>query len=111
MDIAFSDERLRRLCNDSRALRRRYGADGERKIRQRLDELLAAESLAVIRHLPAPRCEELKGARKRHLSVRLHGGFRLIFEPQQPTVHKADGGLDWSATRAVRVLSIEDYHD
>lgn len=110
MDIAFADDRLRKLCNDSSALRRRYGADGERKVRQRLDELFAVETLAGMRQLPGARCEELKGSLKGQLSVRLQGGWRLLFEPQAPVARKPDGGLDWSATRAIRVVAIEDYH-
>jgi proteic killer suppression protein len=112
VDIVFADERLRDLCNNSGALRRKYGADGEKKIRQRLDDLGAAGALDVMRTLPAARCEELKGDRKGQLSVRLHGGFRLIFTPQHdPWPRKPDGGLDWTATTAIRVLTIEDYHD
>ncbi len=112
MDIAFADASIRELCNSSKWLRRRYGAEGEKKIRQRLDELAAAANLAVLRALPGPRCEELKGDRKGQLSVRLHGALRLIFEPQQsPPPTKPDGGLDWTATTAIRVLAIEDYHD
>ncbi len=112
MDVAFADASLRELCNSSQGLRRRYGAEGEKKIRQRLDELADAATLAVVRSLPGPRCEELKGNRKGQLSVRLHGAFRLIFEPQQsPPPTKSDGGLDRTATTAIRVLAIEDYHD
>ena len=112
MEIVFADERLRDLCNSSGPLRRKYGTDGERKIRQRLDELRDAGSLAVVRTLPGPRCEELKADRKGQLSVRLHGGFRLIFAPaHNPPPVKPDGGLDWTATTAIRVLAIEDYHD
>ena len=112
MEIAFADGRLRDLCDSSGALRRKHGADGEKKIRRRLDELHAATTLAEIGTLPGPRCEELKGARKGQLSVRLHGGFRLIFRPtQQPAPCKPDGGLDWTAVDAVHVLAIEDYHE
>lgn len=111
MDVAFKTDRLRDSCNDSKALKRQYGADGEKRIRQRLDELRAALNLAVIAKLPAPRCEELKGNRKGQLSVRLHGGFRLIFEPLGDPPRKPDGGLDWNAVVAINVLAIEDYHD
>jgi toxin HigB-1 len=112
VDIVFADERLRDLCNDSGALRRKYGADGEKKIRQRLDDLGSAGSLDVMRTLPAARCEELKADRKGHLSVRLHGGFRLVFTPEHdPWPSKPDGGLDWRATTAIRILAIENYHD
>lgn len=83
-----------------------------KKIRQRLDELDAAESLAVIGLLPGPHCEELKGGRAGELSVRAHDGMRIIFCPLHfPVPVKPDGGLDWSAVTSLNILSIEDYHD
>ncbi len=42
---------------------------------------------------------------------RLHGPYRLIFEPPEDATRKPDGGLDWSAVTAINVLDIEDYHD
>lgn len=111
MEIAFSSEQLRQTCNDSKALKRRFGAEGEKLIRRRLDELQAAPTLAAIAKLPGPRCEELKGGRAGQLSVRVQGGFRLVFIPvDDPPAKKPDGGLDWVAVRAIKVLEIEDYH-
>ena len=83
-----------------------------KKIRQRLDEFDAAENLAVIRLLPGPRCEELKGNRAGQLSVRAHDGMRIIFRPMaSPAPMKPDGGLDWPAITHLYIVSIEDYHD
>lgn len=111
MEIVFATERLGNLCNDTKLLRREYGSDGEKLIRRRLDDFRAAASLATVGKLPGARCEELKGDRKGQLSVKLHGGFRLIFEvANEPPPSKPDGGLDWSAVTAIRVLAIEDYH-
>jgi proteic killer suppression protein len=111
VDVSFRTDKLRELCNASKALRRQYGADGEKRIRQRLDELAAATALSDIRALPAPRCEELKGDRQGQLSVRAHGGFRIVFEPAGERPTKPDGGLDWSAVTAIQILEITDYHD
>ncbi len=111
MDVTFKTDRLQRLCNDTKALRREYGADGEKRIRQRLDELAAATALSDIRALPAPRCEELKGNRQGQLSVRVHGAYRIIFEPAGERPTKPDGGLDWNLVKAIQVLEIADYHD
>lgn len=112
MEIFFQLARLAITCNDSKSLRRQYGADGEHAIRRRLDDLRAAATLAVVAKLPGARCEELKGDRAGQLSVRLHGGFRLVFRPAaSPPPLKPDGGLDWAEVKAIRVLAIEDYHD
>lgn len=112
VDIAFQTEQLAKLCNESKALRRKYGAEGEKLVRRRLDDLRAAPSLAAMAKLPAARCEELKGNRAGELSVRLHGGYRLIFRPgHDPVPRKPDGGLDWTAVTVATILGIEDYHD
>ena len=111
MDLLFQSDRLARTCNDSKSLRREFGADGERAIRKRLDDLSAAATLGVVAKLPGAHCEELKGHRAGQLSVRVHGGFRLIFQPAaSPAPAKPDGGLDWPAVKAIVILSIEDYH-
>jgi plasmid maintenance system killer protein len=110
--LSFKNPGLRELCNSEKLLRRQFGDKGMKKIRQRVDELAAADNLAVIAQLPGPRCEELKGNRAGELSVRAHDGMRIVFRPMQvPPPLKPDGGLDWVAVTALHILSIEDYHD
>jgi len=61
---------------------------------------------------PGPRCEELKGNRAGAFSVRVHNGYRIVFVPDHdPVPRKDDGGVNWSAVTAIRIESIEDYHD
>ena len=109
--ILFSGRAVEKLCNDSKAAQRRLGPDCAKRLRQRLDDLDAAFSLADFRSLPG-QCEELKAERKGQLSLRLQGGLRLIFEPANaPPPLRPDGGLDWERIDSVRILEIEDYHD
>jgi len=110
VEIRFRNAKIRKACHDPDSFRDR-GADFVRKLRQRLDELDAASCLDDFRHLPG-RCEELKGNRKGQLSLRLAGGWRLVFSPDHdPFPTKADGGLNWNATTAVVIEEIVDYHD
>jgi hypothetical protein len=70
----------------------------------------AAAALDEFRHLPG-RCHELAGDRTGQLALVLPDGKRLIFEPaHNPAPLKEDGGLDWAAVRAVRILELADYH-
>jgi len=109
--IVFCSDSDRELFNDDRALRARYGAPAQKQARRRLDDLLAASNLEVMRMLPG-RCHELKGDRKGQLAVEVGRAKRLIFEPaEDPPPAKNDGGLDWPQVVAIRILSIEDYHD
>jgi proteic killer suppression protein len=107
----FSASKLQKECNDTKLRVRRYGPRRAELIRRRLDELRAADVLEDIRHLPGPRCHELKADRDGQLSVDLDHPYRLIFEPaNDPIPCKLDGGLDWSQVTAVRILEVTDTH-
>lgn len=110
MDITFASDRLRAHLHDDRQLKRDYGEVGYKRIRQRLDDLHAADTLVVMRMLPGG-IHELTGDRAGQLALRLHGGYRLIIEPaEEPLPTKPDGGLDWTNVTAVRIVGVEDYH-
>lgn len=111
MQVDFPDERTQRLFNSSRELAREYGAPCARLIQRRLDDLRAVPCLEDARALPG-KLEELKGARKGQLSMRLAGAARLIFNPSSnPVPTKPDGGLDWAQVRAITTTGVENYHD
>lgn len=110
MDILFATKRIAKQCTSDRARVKAIGADGAKALRRRLDQLRAAEDLAVMRTLPG-RCHELSGDRKGKLALDLRGPYRLIFEPvDNPPPSREDGGLDWERVTAVRILEVEDYH-
>lgn len=110
MDIAFSNTRLQKLCSSARELRRELGEGGAKKAAAHLASLRAASSLDEFRSLPG-RCHELGAERAGQLALALSDGKRLIFEPAvDPRPTKADGGLDWTAVRSIRILEIADYH-
>ena len=110
MIILFRSAQLRRRCNDDRELKRHYDSVA-RTIRNRLDDLAAANLLSDIATLPHHRCHELEADRKGQLSIDLRHPYRLILEPaDDPPFRKADGGIDWKAVRTIRILEIIDYH-
>ena len=110
MDIEFADPKFAKEVNDAKLLQRRHGERRAKLIRRRLDELRAAQTLEVMRTLPAPRCHELLGNRAKQLSVDLDHPYRLIFIPVEPIPTKPDGGLDWLRVAAVSILGVEDTH-
>ena len=110
MDIAFESDKFRKRCNDHKLLVRKYGPKGAKKLRQRLDDLRAAETLEDMRRVPG-RCHELKGDRAGQLSLDLDHPYRLIFVPaNDPIPEKPDGGLDWTKVTAVEIIDVEDTH-
>mgnify|MGYP006291753817 FL=1 len=110
MIIQFQDPKFRDECNNRRLLVKNQGARRAKKIRQRLDDLKAADNLNVMRNLPG-RCHELTGDRRGQLSLDLDHPWRLIFIPaDDPPSLKDDGGIDWQNVRVINILGIEDTH-
>ncbi len=114
MDIIFVSDRIARLCNDSKMAVRKLGPKAAKLLRQRLDELHAAETLQDLdpRFLPHPHCHELRGNLAGKLSVNLDHPRRLLFEPaDEPVPRRFDGGLNWSQVTGVRIMEIRDTHE
>lgn len=110
VDILFRSAKLQEEYNDLKKLTRQHGRRCADLIRRRLDDIEAAASLAVLRNLPG-RYHELTADRRGQLSVDLEHPYRLILEPaNEPPALKADGGIDWEKTTAVRVVGVEDTH-
>ena len=110
LDINFNDKNFEEQCNNHKLLVQKQGPRRAKKIRQRLDELRAADSLYDMKFLGG-RCHELKGDRSGELSLDLDHPYRLIFLPgNNPTPLLPDGGLDWKHITSVLIFSIEDTH-
>jgi proteic killer suppression protein len=111
MEVRFEKRSMQKACSSEKETRRRWGAALAQKLRQRLAELQAADTLDDIARLPPARCHELKGDRAGQLSVDLVHPQRLIFEPDDdPIPRKDDGGLDWTKVTKVVVLEVCDTH-
>ena len=77
---------------------------------QRIGDLLAAETLETVRHLPG-RYHELKENRKGRWACDLDQPYRLIFEPhEKPIPTNPDGQYLWIEIKGVEILEIDDYH-
>jgi proteic killer suppression protein len=110
VEVLFPTDKLRRQFSDYRALQRRWGNEGAKKITLRLQQLDGVVTLADLRELPG-HCHELTGDRDGYLAIDVHQPYRLIFQPTaDPPPTKRDGGLDWNAVESVTVTEIFDYH-
>lgn len=111
MIILFEDPNFQEECNNFKLSRKRQGEHRAKKIRQRLDDLQAANNLEEMRSLPG-RCHELVGDHRGQLSLDLDHPHRLLFIPaDEPPALKPDGGIDWTHVRVIKILGIEDTHD
>jgi proteic killer suppression protein len=111
MKLFFRSSKFQKLCNTDKAMLTQLGEKRARKLKQRLMELQAADTLQQIARVPPPRCHELSADRQGQLSVDLDHPYRLIFIPaDDPTPTREDGGLDWARVTAVELLEIADTH-
>lgn len=114
MDISFSNKKLEKSFNEGARLVKIHGDLRAKKIRIRMKELRAAESLMDFWPPKSPpgRCHELtKGQRSGQLSVDLDHPYRLIFTPDHdPVPTRKEGGLDWSQITSIKILGVEDTH-
>lgn len=109
MEITIPDDALRALCEQSRLAVRKLGAQCARKLRSRLGDLQAA---ADVRELVAGHPHPLSGDRLGQFAVSLHGGVRLVIEPDHASIPcRPDGSIDWTQVSHVRIIYIGDYHD
>jgi proteic killer suppression protein len=111
MNILFRDRSFEIECNEDKLLVKRRGKPQARKIRQRLDDIAASETLEVLGQIYS-RCHELSGNRKGQLSLDLDSQWRFLFIPaDDPPAIKPDGGIDWKKVRTIEIIEIEDTHE
>ena len=111
MRVLFRSEKLRRDCNNEKASIKRWGPENARKLRQRLQEMEAAENLAQLHTLPGARCHQLSGDRDEQFAVDLKHPKRLVFEvADSPVPRRKDGGVDLAGVTSVVVVEVVDYH-
>jgi len=110
MEISFKSKKLEKQLTDPEELKKSFGQLA-RKVNQRLNDLTAADNLAIMRSIPAAKCHELTGNRKGELSIEVSVNYRMIFEPNHnPTPRKDDGGLCWEEVTKIQINEIQDYH-
>jgi len=111
MKIYFRTKRLQKICSLEKEMMKELGAKGAAKLKQRMMELGAAETLAVISHLPPPRCHELIGKDTGTFSVDLNHPHRLLFVPaDDPIPMREDGGIDLKQVKEIEIVEIKDTH-
>ncbi len=110
MEITFSKNKLEKLANDQKKCLKEFGTLRTKLFNQRLGDLLAAENLEDVRHLPG-NYHELKSNRKGEWACSLDQPYRLIFKPHEsPIPTDKDGKCIWVEIKGVEIIEIENYH-
>ncbi len=79
MQVKYKTEKLRKICTDATIARKWYGEAMAEKIQQRIDELLACESVEQMLQFKIGRCHKLYDDRKGQYALDLVQPYRLIF--------------------------------
>lgn len=110
MNIEFKTNKLAKLCSSEQAIKAEWGVAMAQKIKTRIHDLEAANTLEEVRCLPG-RCHELTGNRSGQLAMDLVQPHRLVFVPNHdPPPRKPDKGLDWKKITNILIVEICDYH-
>jgi toxin HigB-1 len=83
MEVRFLTARLKKICESSAERKKRFGEPAASKLKNRLDDMDAAQCLEDMRNLPG-HWEELTGNRKGQFSCRLAGGAPPHRQAQTP---------------------------
>jgi proteic killer suppression protein len=111
MKIYFGSRKLQRICSEAKEMVKSLGKKNAEKLKQRMMELRAADSLLEISHLPPARCHELSGKDAGTFSVDLEHPYRLLFIPaENPVPTSQDGGIDRRNVREIEIIDIKDTH-
>lgn len=110
IQVEWADRKLRKAQESDRAGQRLLGDDRWAALKRRVRALEVADTLADLRG-QAGHFHPLSADRAGEWSATISPNWRLVFEPaEDPLPTLADGGLDTTAVRRVRVLRVEDYH-
>lgn len=110
MEVLFRTRKLQKACSSERESDREWGPQNAAKIRQRLFELEAAETLYDMSLLPAARPHELVGKYEGCFAVDMKQ-FRLILKPEHnPLPSNPEGGIDKTKVTKIKIMEVVDYH-
>ena len=98
MEIKYKNRNLKKICTNADIARRNYGEQMAKKIHQRIDNIIAADSVEMLVLCRLGRCHPLHGDRKGQYSMDLIHPYRLIFT-------RVDNEI-----QIVEVQEIVDYH-
>lgn len=110
MRIVFTDRKIQKLFNSECLLNKKFGKSIATRIKQRMSELVAAETLQMVSHLPPPRCHKLEG-NGCLFSVDVSGNMRLIFCPYGEFSVRDDNGIDLTSVKTICIKEVRDTHD
>lgn len=81
MEVSFRTTKIKKLCENSKKLKKEYGAIQSEKIISRINDLEAAKSLYDIYKLPYMRLHKLEGKLRGLCSIDIKHPYRIYIKP------------------------------
>ena len=100
MDITYKSRKLEKICEDKKVSVKSYGIDMANKIKLRINEIRASDSVEEMIQYQIGRCHAVVGDRFGEYAVDLIQPFRLIFIKDDDT----------KQIKVVKIMEIIDYH-
>lgn len=112
MEIEFRNNKLKKVCESSQKAAQKYGDQNAKKLFQRISEIRAADSIAVLMTVHPARCHKLKGDKKDLFSVDLIHPLRLLLKPVgEIEDYIEEGNIKFEKMKKVIIWSMEDTHE
>ena len=110
MEVTYKNNTLRKYAENAKFSVQKLGPRRSELYLKRIGDLLAAETLEDVRHLPG-NFHDLKENRKGQWACNLDNPYRLIFEPhEKPIPTNPNGQYIWCEIKGVEILEIDNYH-
>ena len=98
LEITYKNNKIKKVCTNSKAAERKYGSEMADKIDMRIGEISAADTVEMMIQFGIGRCHPLTQNRKGQYAVDLAHPYRLVFEKLENQI------------QIVNILEIVDYH-
>jgi toxin HigB-1 len=109
MEISFVNKKLKKSFTDQKILAKTYGTMAK-KVKERYEDLLAADNLYVISRFPSMRLHSHHG-NAGIWSIDIYKNWRILFTiDQDPIPYLEDGGINLKEIKIIKVESVQDPH-
>lgn len=102
--LAFQDEKLRTVCENTVSAKRKYGEVAGRSIHARLADLRAAKSPIELVEIGFASIDKTAHDR---IVIPVAGGYLMLAVANNRPPPGSPGAIDWAQVTRVKILSIE----
>lgn len=107
MQFKYKDEKVRKILCDAKTLQRKVGLEMGRKIKQRINQLEAADNFnEYLTKIALGKPHPLEGDLDKYYGISITANYRIVVEPLETE-------LDLESLKNCKVLNIKgvlDYH-